>query len=128
MSQLQEKISLCGDDCFTCPRYNAHTDEELLRVAELWYRIGWRDRVVSNDEIKCSGCSSHKSCTYNLVECTYKQGVDKCSQCVEFPCVRIEEMLATSEAYRRKCRDICTEEEFQILSSSFFNKENNLKK
>lgn len=29
-----EKITLCGDNCIECPRYNAHTDEELKQVAE----------------------------------------------------------------------------------------------
>ena len=44
---LEEKITLCGDNCMECPRYNAHTDEELQAVAELWYKVGWRERVVS---------------------------------------------------------------------------------
>ncbi len=122
------KITLCGDDCLTCPRYNAHTDEELRSVAQLWHRIGWRDRVVTNDEIKCTGCSSHKSCTYGLVECTQKHGVGKCNQCSEFPCAKIAEMLSKSAAYQRKCRDVCTEQEYLMLESSFFNKEHNLKK
>ncbi len=54
------KITLCGDNCIYCPRYNAKTDDELFEAAELWYRIGWRDRLVSKEEIKCDGCSSHK--------------------------------------------------------------------
>lgn len=40
---MEEKITLCGDNCIECPRYNAHTDEELQAVAELWYRVGWRE-------------------------------------------------------------------------------------
>lgn len=49
------KITLCGDNCIECPRYNAHSEEELRNVAELWYRMGWRDHIVSNEEIKCEG-------------------------------------------------------------------------
>ena len=60
---MKEKITLCGDNCLECPRYSAHIDEELKAVAELWYKAGWRDRVVSNEEIVCSGCSLHKQCT-----------------------------------------------------------------
>ena len=41
---MEEKITLCGDNCIACPRYNAHSDEELSRVAELWYRVGRRVR------------------------------------------------------------------------------------
>lgn len=29
-----EKITLCGDDCFKCPRYLEKSDEELQRVAQ----------------------------------------------------------------------------------------------
>ena len=61
------KITLCGDNCLECPRYLAKTEEELNNVAELWYRVGWRDTIVSHNEIRCTGCSSHKDCTYQLV-------------------------------------------------------------
>lgn len=37
---MEEKITLCGDNCIACPRYNAHSKEELRQVAELWYRVG----------------------------------------------------------------------------------------
>lgn len=50
---MEEKITLCGDNCIWCPRYNAHSEAELRKVAELWHRVGWRDTVVSNDEIAC---------------------------------------------------------------------------
>ena len=48
---MEEKITLCGDNCIECPRYNAHSAEELRTVAELWYKVGWRDHIVSNEEI-----------------------------------------------------------------------------
>lgn len=98
---MEEKITLCGDNCIECPRYNAHSDEELRNVAELWYRVGWRDHVVSNEEIRCEGCSSHKQCTYHLVECTKEHNVDKCNQCAEFPCEKISSMLERSKAYHK---------------------------
>ena len=45
---MEERITLCGDNCIECPRYNAHTEAELRKVAELWYRVGWRETVVKN--------------------------------------------------------------------------------
>ena len=94
-----KKITLCGDNCIACPRYNAHSDEELKAVAELWHKVGWRNCVVSNEEIACDGCSSHKNCTYQLVECTKKHHVNKCNQCEEFPCEKITDMLKRSAEY-----------------------------
>ena len=41
---------------------------------------------------------------------------------------KIEEMLRRSDEYEKKCREVCTDEEYQMLKSSFFNKEVNLQK
>ncbi|MDE5569323.1 MAG: DUF3795 domain-containing protein [Ruminococcus sp.] len=123
-----KKITLCGDNCIYCPRYNAKTDDELAEVAKLWYRIGWRNKIVSNEEIKCDGCSSHKNCTYQLVECVKSHKVEKCNQCTEFPCSKIETMLLRSDEYKKKCQKVCNKKEYTMLEKAFFNKEENLKK
>ena len=125
---MKEKITLCGDNCIMCPRYNANNDKELKAVAELWYRVGWRDTIVSNKEIACTGCSSHKTCTYNLVECTKEHRVSKCNQCSKFPCKKIDAMLIRSAKYKEKCKEVCTNQEYDVLCKAFFDKENNLKK
>lgn len=123
-----KKITLCGDNCIECPRYNAHNNDELQKVAELWYKVGWRDKVVSNEEIACTGCSSHKECTYDLVNCTKMHNVQKCNQCLEFPCKKISDMLERSRVYQQHCEKVCTKEEYVMLEKAFFDKENNLKK
>lgn len=125
---MKEKITLCGDNCVECPRYNAHSDKELHEIAKLWYRVGWRDRIVSNEEIACMGCSSHKQCTYQLVECTKEHNVDKCNQCMKFPCKKIQDMLERSAQYQEKCREVCSKQEYIMLEKAFFDKENNLRK
>lgn len=116
---MEEKITLCGDNCIECPRYNAHSDEELKKVAELWYKVGWRDTVVSNEEISCTGCSSHKQCTYQLVECTQQHNVQKCNQCDQFPCQKITDMLKRSTQYQKTCKEICLEAEYIMLEKAF---------
>lgn len=122
-----KKITLCGDNCLECPRYLAKTEEELNNVAELWYRVGWRDTIVSHNEIRCTGCSSHKDCTYQLVECIKEHKVDKCNQCSEFPCAKINSMLKRSCVYKEKCKSICSQDEYEHLEKAFFNKAANLK-
>ena len=122
------KISLCGDDCFKCPRYLAKSDEELQRVAELWYRAGYRNHVVSNDEIRCSGCYPGKQCGYGLTECTNAHGVEKCNQCPEFQCDKLREMLRRSACSQEQCKEVCSPAEYAKLKAAFFNKENNLRK
>lgn len=125
---MEEKITLCGDNCIECPRYNAHSEAELEKVAELWYRVGWRDHIVSNEEIKCTGCSSHKQCTYHLVECTKEHHVEKCNQCEEFPCDKINSMLERSQEYQKNVKKFVQLKSMINCKKPFFDKENNLKK
>ncbi len=123
-----EKITLCGDDCLQCPRYTAKSDAELEAAAELWYRVGWRDSVVSPEEMRCDGCSPDKHCTYQLTDCVKANRVDKCSQCPQFPCEKIDAMLRRLAADREKCRELCSDGEFRRLEAAFFRKEENLRK
>lgn len=125
---MEQIITPCGDNCSVCPRYTSKTDKELQKVAELWYRVGWRDKIISLNEIICTGCSSHKTCTYGLIECIYRHDVSECNQCPELPCLRINDMLQKTKQYEKRCRDVCTESEFEILRQAFFEKEVNLKK
>ena len=125
---MRERITLCGDNCAECPRYHAHSDDELKAAAELWYRIGWRDSVCSSEEIRCSGCSSHKECTYHLVECIQEHGIEKCNQCGEFPCRKITDMIARSKEYMNRCKEVCSKQEYDSLEKAFFHKESNLMK
>ncbi len=125
---MEEIITLCGDNCLYCPRYLAKSEKELEDTAKLWYKVGWRDHIVSNEEIACGGCSSHKQCTYKLVDCIKNNKVEKCNQCKEYPCDKIISMLDRSKQYRIRCMEICTDEEYQILLKAFFEKAENLKK
>lgn len=52
---MSERIMVaCGNDCSVCPRYikepYVKTETELAHTAELWYKIGYRDHVVTNEE------------------------------------------------------------------------------
>lgn len=125
---IMEQIALCGDNCSECSRYLAKTEKEKKLVAELWHRIGWRDTIVSIDEISCDGCASHKKCAYDLLECVKEHGVEKCGCCPQFPCEKIESMLKRSAKYKAKCKVVCSNEEYAMLEKSFFRKEENLKK
>ena len=125
---MEDKITLCGDNCVYCPRYNAHDENNLNDVAKLWYKVGWRDKIVTNEEIRCNGCSSHIKCTYQLIDCIKGRDIDKCNQCHEFPCEKIERMLNQMKIYQKKCREVCSDKEYTELEKAFFEKERNLQK
>ena len=124
-------LAACGNDCSACPRYTAHpfekTEEELRRTAELWKKIGYRDRIVTNAEISCTGCTPESPCRYRVAGCCADRGIRSCSQCTLFPCARMEECFAVTESFEPQCREACTAEEYEQLRRAFFEKERNLK-
>lgn len=123
-------IAACGNDCAACPRYTAHpfekTPEELHHTAELWERIGYRDHVVTNEEIACQGCRIENWCRYHVIKCCEDHGIRNCGQCQDFPCDNIKDCFEVTASFEPLCRQVCTEEEYRQLKKAFFEKEQNL--
>lgn len=130
LSELEGKtpvISVCGDDCAVCPRYVARTEEELRETAEFWYKAGWRDHVVSNEEIICRGCGSREMCSFMLLPCTKEHGVSMCRECPEFECDKVRHTYESSYVKKEQCKNVCeSDEEFQMICRAFYNKEQNM--
>ena len=129
--QLSRIIAACGNDCSACPRYAAHsyekTEAELRHTAELWMKIGYRDHVVTNEEISCTGCKPENWCRYHVVQCCKDKGISNCSQCELYPCDNMKECFEITKSFEPKCRQVCTAEEYSRLKKAFFEKESNLK-
>ncbi|MBR2823479.1 MAG: DUF3795 domain-containing protein [Clostridia bacterium] len=123
-------IAACGNDCAACPRYNAHpyekTETELRHTAELWMKISYRDRIVSNEEIACAGCRPENWCRYRVVKCCTDKGIPTCAACSLYPCERMRECFAVTQSFEPKCREVCTEAEYTQLKRAFFEKQQNL--
>ena len=123
-------IAACGNDCSACPRYIAplyeKTAEELRRTAELWMRIGYRDHVVSTEEISCAGCGTGNWCRYHVVTCCREKGIETCAPCAEYPCERMKKWFLITKSFEPRCREACTEREYEQLKRAYFEKEQNL--
>ena len=123
-------LAACGNDCSACPRYTAHpyekSEEELHRTAELWMKIGYRDHVVSNEEIACTGCKPENWCRYRVVKCCEGKGIKICSSCPEYPCDSIRDCFEGTSSFEPKCRQVCSDAEYAALEKAFFEKEVNL--
>ena len=123
-------IAACGNDCAACPRYTAHpyekTEAELRHTAALWMKIGYRDRVVSAEEIACTGCKPENWCRYGAARCCADRGIGTCAVCGQYPCERMRECFAVTLSFEPKCREVCTEAEYAQLKRAFFEKERNL--
>ena len=130
LGELEKAVpvySVCGDDCAVCPRYLARTEEELHETAVFWYRAGWRDHVVTNDEIRCAGCGTRASCSFMLLPCTREHGVDQCRECPGYVCDRVRSAWDRSAVKKERCERACdTPEEFAMLCRAFYEKERNM--
>ena len=127
LEKAEPIYSICGDDCAVCPRFIARTDEELHETAVFWHRAGWRDHVVTNDEIKCAGCGSRPSCSFMLLPCAKEHGVTVCRECAGFPCGKVRHALDSSEQKKQGCRRACQcDEEFAMFVRAFYEKEKNM--
>ena len=128
---MEKIIAACGNDCAACPRYVAHpyekTSEELRHTAELWMKIGYRDHIVTNEEISCTGCKPENWCRYQVVKCCEDRGIKTCAECREYPCANMKECFEITKSFEPKCLEVCKEEEYQQLKKAFFEKESNLR-
>lgn len=119
-------IAACGNDCGACPRHLPKTPAQLRRTAQLWYRIGYRDHVVDNQEIQCMGCTPENWCRYEIAACTRRHGIENCGFCPDYPCKTLESAFVQTMCFEPACRRQCTGEEYAQLRRAFFEKQTNL--
>ncbi len=123
-------FAACGNDCSCCPRYNVapfeKTQQQLQHTAELWKKIGYRDHVVSNEEISCTGCKPGNSCRYHVIECCQEKGIKTCAECADYPCKNIKRCFEVTASFEPMCKAACTDEEYRQLEAAFFRKSENL--
>jgi hypothetical protein len=119
------KISICGDVCTECPRYIAtetNNREALEKIAELWYRLGFRTSVLSPDELKCTGCSKDKLCSHHLTDCEHLHHINNCGECDYFPCHKINAVFEKTDQTSKICKIKCSDNEYNELSRAFLMK------
>lgn len=118
-------ISICGDICSECPRYKAtmiNDQEALMRVAETWFRLGFRDKIVSMEEIKCLGCNKQKPCAYGLNNCQHLEDKNNCGECNLFPCPKLEVVFKKTALVEKTVKSLSIQAEYLHLKKVFFSK------
>ena len=91
-------------------------------------KIGYRDHVVTNEEVACSRCKPENWCRYRVVKCCEDRMIKNCGACAEYPCNNMKECFEVTKSYEPMCRKVCTDEEYRKLKKAFFEKEENLKR
>jgi hypothetical protein len=119
-------MGVCGDNCKYCPRYIATQSgniKELEKVKELWIRLGFRDPNFPVEDMACTGCKPDNTCAYEeLYACVVAKGHENCGFCDEYPCKMITSVFERSDILLSKSRNVCTDEEMDILHKAFFSK------
>jgi hypothetical protein len=123
-------LAPCGNDCSACPRFLATASGDPARleaVSELWHRLGWRDRVVTNEEISCHGCPPPSTCRHDIVACVSDRRLPTCAGCRDKnACERLDLALAHTALAADACHALCDAETYAVLVKAFFRKRENL--
>ena len=84
--------AVCGLYCEACTLYIA-TTEDPARLKLLADRFG-----ISEEDIKCYGCRSHRRGPYcavcKMYKCAEEKGLDFCSDCSDYPCEILQKFQA----------------------------------
>lgn len=119
-------IGLCGDNCEYCPRYMSTQNsriEDLEKVKELWIRLELRAPDFPVEDMACHGCKPENKCAYpELRSCVSSKVIDNCHLCNEFPCNIIHSVFDKTEKLKERVKNVCTQEEKDILNKAFFSK------
>lgn len=87
MSKI-DNISVCEMDCNSCPLYIASINNDLNGIRKI-LRIN-DDIEVTIEKNGCLGC--HSKINHQILngcymrECAYKQNIDSCGKCQNYPC------------------------------------------
>jgi hypothetical protein len=105
-------MAACGLDCGSCEIRLAATDPAAAKVVVDWFRKeGWLkedegiERAIERNML-CAGCLGDKNAHWDsscwiLVCCVDDKGLSNCSECNQFPCLKLVEWSEQNDGYRR---------------------------
>jgi len=98
-------MAACGLLCNDCDIYRATDSSELAEGIVNWFKENRGVRLNTAD-IHCKSCRGKRDKHWSpncwiLKCCVDEKKLDYCSQCVEFPCDRLEDWSKGSEGYAK---------------------------
>lgn len=103
-------IAACGLDCSKCDIRKIPTDTEAANRMVAWFRqMEWLEENEGVSEViersmYCEGCHGDRSLHWSpdcwILKCSVdERGLQYCSQCDDFPCVRLEQWAEERPEY-----------------------------
>ncbi|KAF5434901.1 Protein of unknown function (DUF3795) [Candidatus Methanophagaceae archaeon] len=95
---MEENITFCGINCFSCPAYIAKkTDNNDLRIktAKNWSSIGIE---ITPEQVNCDGCKSSDGIILMLCNeckvrnCAMTKTIMTCAECPDYYCEKLENL------------------------------------
>ncbi|MEC9489167.1 MAG: DUF3795 domain-containing protein [Halanaerobium sp.] len=92
---MEDRISICGLDCFECDIYQASTDKALAEKIAGY--LQQNQAGIDAKDIHCGGCrgplTEHWSPTCEILQCSREKGYHFCCQCGDFICSKYNNRL-----------------------------------
>ena len=97
------EIAVCGLMCDSCEMKEATTNKEVAQMMADWFKEN-RNEIIPLEDFRCDGCHGSRELHWSpdcwiLLCCVDEKGNDNCSQCVTFPCEKLEEWAAQNDRY-----------------------------
>jgi len=110
-------MAACGLDCGTCEIRLAPFDPAAAEVLVNWFKSqGWLAENEGMPEVIqrkmfCTGCLGSRATHWSadcwiLACCVDQHGLEKCSQCVDFPCDRLVAWSKENESYQQALENL----------------------
>ncbi len=101
---MKEMISYCGYSCHLCA---ARSEDPNIRqkLVDGWRRIFGHENYTA-DNVQCDGCLSDGKIADKQCEarpCAREKGIRSCVLCSEFPCKKVNQLLASREGLLLFC-------------------------
>jgi putative nucleotidyltransferase with HDIG domain len=96
-------IAVCGLLCSECDIRKAASDPETAQRIADWFQEE-RSVEVDPSDVHCDGCRGERERHWSpecwiLTCCVDTRGLDRCSECEDFPCEGLRDWAATSTRY-----------------------------
>jgi len=107
---MEENISFCGINCFSCPAYIAkktNNNDLRIKTAKKWSSIGFE---ITPEQVNCDGCKSTDGILLlhcndcKVRKCAMTKKIMTCAECPDYYCEKLENLWKEIQTPEAKIR------------------------
>jgi len=120
---METMIGYCGYNCHLCA---ARSDDPAIRqkLVDGWRKYFGHENYTA-ENVRCDGCLSDGRIADQVCQarpCAREKGVTSCALCDEFPCKKMQHLMASRDGLLIFCRpktETLTEQEYNLCMRQF---------